>query len=134
MTDLPLNATATAELIVADSDLASVLNGADGPVFPAVLSTPRMIALMELAAARLLSPLLQPGELSVGVSLEIVHSAPTSPGVPVTATARYVGRDGKQFVIKVTAADPAGEIGRGTHKRAIVAGQRICALATQRRR
>lgn len=132
MTSLPLNATATARMRVGEPDLASVLNGSDGPAFPAVLSTPRMIALMELAAARLLAPLLQPGELSVGASLEIVHTAPTPPGAEVTATARYVGRDGKLYVIRVSAADAVGEIGRGTHKRAIVAGERIAAVATQR--
>jgi len=132
MTSLPLNATAIARMTVADSDLASALDSGDGPAFPAVLSTPRMIALMELAAARLLAPLLEPDELSVGVSLEIEHTAPTPPGAEVTATARYVGRDGKQFVIRVSAADAAGEIGRGAHKRAIVAAERIAAAAAQR--
>ena len=132
MNGLSLNATATAELIVSTSDLASVLNAPGGPVFPAVFSTPSMIALMELAAARLLLPLLQPGELSVGAGLEVVHTAPTAPGVKVTATARFVGREGKLYVLKVTASDSAGEIGRGTHKRAIVFGERIAAAATQR--
>ena len=132
MPELPLNATATAEWIVTEADLASALNTPSGDAFAALFSTPRMIALMELAAARVLRPLLQPGEVSVGTSLELVHTAPTPAGATVTATARYVGREGNLFVIKVSAADGQGEIGRGTHKRAIVSQERIMAAAARR--
>jgi len=132
MPEIEWNATATAECIVTENDLASALDAAPGAIFPPVLSTPRMVALMELASARLMQRALGTGELSAGASLEIVHTAPTMMGGKVTATARYVGRDGKLFVFKVTAADPAGEIGRGTHKRAIVSGERLMAAAQRR--
>jgi len=132
MPELHLNATATAEWIVSENDLASALSAEPGDVFPAVFSTPRLMALMELASARLLRPILGAGELSVGVSLEVVHTAATLPRARVTATARYVGRDGKLYVIKVTASDPAGEIGRATHKRAIVSTERLMAGAQSR--
>ena len=129
-----LNDTAVAESIVTEADLASSLAKAIGvsDAFPDVYATPRLVALMELASARLLQGALGPGELSVGVSLEVVHTAATLPGAKVTATARYVGRDGKLFVIKVSASDPAGEIGHGTHKRAIVTTQRLMAGAEKR--
>jgi len=129
-----LNDTAVAESIVTEADLASSLAKAIGvsDAFPDVYATPRLVALMELASARLLQGALEPGELSVGVSLEVVHTAATLPGAKVTATARYVGRDGKLFVIKVSASDPAGEIGHGTHKRAIVTTQRLMAGAEKR--
>ena len=39
--------------------------------FPEVFSTSRMIALMELAAARAMRPLLGEGQLSVGVSIMV---------------------------------------------------------------
>ena len=133
MPELRLNAIATAELTVTESDLASALDPVECDVhFPAVLSTPRMIALMELASARLLVPLLGPGELSVGADLEIVHTAPTPTGVRVTATARYVGRDGNLFVIKVSASDSVGEIGCGTHRRAIISRARLAAAVARR--
>jgi len=132
MSELKLNATATAECVVGVADLASALSCESGDNFPAVFSTPRMVALMELASARLLSPVLAPGELSAGVSLDVVHTAATLPGAKVTATARYVGREGKLYVFKVTAFDPAGEIGRATHKRAIVSAERLMAGAEQR--
>ena len=133
MTDLPLNSIATAELSVTEGDLASALNPREGDVeFPPVFSTPRMIALMELASARLLKPLLGPGEISVGAGLEITHTAPTPVGAKVVATARHVGRDGNLFVVKVSACDDAGEIGRGTHRRAIVSSERLAAAVAKR--
>jgi predicted thioesterase len=91
-----------------------------------------MVALMELAAARVLRPHLGAGELSVGVSVDVMHTAATPPGATVTATARFLGREGKLFLFEVSAADNAGEIGRGRHKRAVVASERLVAGAARR--
>ncbi len=132
MSELAVNSTASARLTVASSDLASALNLEPADAFPAVFATSRMVALMELAAARVLRPLLRAGELSVGVSIDVVHTAATPPGATVTATAKFVGREGKLFLFEVSAADDAGEVGRGTHKRAIVATERLVAGAAQR--
>ena len=130
MSEPAINSSASASLTVASSDLASVLSPDDA--FPPVFATSRMVAVMEIAAARVLSPHLRAGELSVGVSLDIKHTAATPPGATVTATATLVGREGKLFLFEVSAADNAGEIGRGTHKRAIVNTERLVASAAQR--
>jgi fluoroacetyl-CoA thioesterase len=98
-----------------------------------VFATSRMIALMEVAAARVLKPHQQDGQLSVGVSVDVIHTAATPLGGRVTATAKLTGREGKLFVFEVTAADDAGEVGRGTHKRAIISAERLLAGAAQRR-
>jgi predicted thioesterase len=130
-----IGASATVNLVVRESDCASALKLSDDPRdnFPAVFATTRMIALMELAGSRLLHPLLQPGEMSVGAHVDVSHTAATPIGAKVTASATYRGRDGKLFVFDVVAHDPAGEIGRGTHKRAIVSRDRLIAGATKRR-
>ena len=132
MTEPALNSTASAHLVVGDSDLASSFRLEPQDAFPSVFATARMVALMEIASARLLRPLLGAGELSVGVSVDVTHSAPTPPGATVTATARYVGREGKLFLFEVVATDASGEIGRGRHKRAIVTAERLLATATKR--
>jgi len=135
MTEPQIGASATVDLIVRESDCASALKLSDDPRdnFPAVFATTRMIALMELAGARILHPLLQPGEMSVGAHIDVSHTAATPIGAKVAATATYRGRDGKLFVFDVVAHDPAGEIGRGTHKRAIVSRDRLIAGAAKRR-
>jgi predicted thioesterase len=132
MSEPAVDSTASARLTVGPSDLASAIGLEPADAFPPVLSTSRMVALMELAAARVLRPHLRPGELSVGVSLEVVHTAATPPGATVTATARFLGREGKLFLFEVSAADNAGEIGRCTHKRAVVTAERLVAGAAQR--
>jgi fluoroacetyl-CoA thioesterase len=123
--ELELNATATAQIVVGPADLANSLPIEMGDSFPAVFATARMIALMEIAASRVLQPVLGPGELSVGVTVDVNHTAPTPPGAQVTATARYTGREGKLFVFEVSVADAGGEVGRGWHKRAIVSHERL---------
>ena len=127
-----LNSPGTASLVVGPQHLASSISGETGDEFPPVLATARMIALMEVAASRVLIPLLGPGELSVGVTIDITHTAPTPLGAEVTATARYAGREGKLFLFEVSCADKGGEVGRGWHKRAIVSSERLQAGAAKR--
>lgn len=110
---------------VSDADLASAIGVGMSDVFPGVLATARMIALMEVAASRVLRPLLAEGELSVGVTVDVSHSAATPPGATVRATARFLRQEGKLYVFDVWAEDDGGEIGRGLHKRAIVSSERL---------
>jgi fluoroacetyl-CoA thioesterase len=135
MTEPAVGASATVDLVVRESDCASALQLSDDSRdnFPAVFATTRMIALMELAGARLLHPLLQPGEMSVGAHVDVTHTAATPIDAKVSATATYRERDGKLFVFDVVAHDPAGEIGRGIHKRAIISRERLLAGAANRR-
>jgi fluoroacetyl-CoA thioesterase len=128
----PQNATATAELLVTPLDLASALSLGPSDAFPEVFATARMVALMEIASARVLQPYLSSGQLSVGVRVEATHSAPTPLGATVTATSRYLGRDGKLFDFEIVASDAGGEIGRARHKRAIVDVERIQSTAARR--
>jgi fluoroacetyl-CoA thioesterase len=125
--------TASAEIRVTDNDLASALRFERGDEFPAVFATSRLVALMEVAAARVLHPFLEEGELSVGVAVDIVHTAATPLGGVVTATAKFVRQEGKLFVFEISASDGAGEVGRGTHKRAVVLSSRLIAGAAKRK-
>jgi len=124
--------TGTATLIVGPQDLASSISSETGDSFPPVFATARMVALMEVAASRVLQSLCGPGELSVGVTVDINHTAPTPLGAEVTATARYAGREGKLFLFEVSCADKGGEVGRGWHKRAIVSSERLESGAAKR--
>lgn len=132
MTEPLIGTEATAELTVGPGDLAITLTERPGDAFPAVFATARMIGLMELAGSRLLQPFAAPGELSVGVTVEVSHTAATPLGGRVTAVARYTGRRGKLFAFEVTARDEGGEIGKGTHQRAIVSADRLVSGAARR--
>jgi len=91
-----------------------------------------MIALMELAAARAMAPVLGDGENSVGVTVAIEHTSPTPARRRVTAEAHYLGREGKLYLFEVVARDDVGIIGRGRHKLAVVDANRIEARAAER--
>ena len=125
-------AVGTATITVSGGDLATVLNQTPEDGFPPVLATARMIGLMELAASRAMRAALGAGELSVGVSLDVSHGAATPIGVQVTAQAKFIGKDGKLFLFEVSASDAGGEIGRGTHRRAIVTAERLVQGAQKR--
>ena len=121
-----------AKLIVAESDAASTLFPTEVNTFPPVLATSRLFALMELAASRLLQPLLELGQLSVGVLVEVTHSAPTPVGAEVRAIATYLGKEGKLYLFTVEAYDAGGQVGHGKHARAIVNTNRLLTGATSR--
>jgi predicted thioesterase len=93
--------------------------------FPAVLATSRMIGLMEVSAARLMKPLLKPGELSVGVGVDIKHFAPTPVGEEVKVVATFLQQDGKLYLFEVEVFDRAGKVAGGKHTRAIVEMARL---------
>jgi len=118
---------------VVAGDLASAFSIDEGDQFPPVLATARLVALMELTAARLLRPLLGPGQLSVGVMVEITHTAPTPPGAAVEVRATYAGLEGKLHRFTIEATDPGGSIGTCRHTRAIVDPAKIVDRANQRR-
>ena len=130
--EVPPLQTATAVWTVGEADLASVLADAPGDAFPPVFATSRMVALMEIAASRCLQPLLEEGELSVGVTVDVRHTAATPVGAKVTATARYLGPNGKLHRFEVVVEDPGGEVGRGFHDRAIVGVRRLLESADQK--
>ena len=66
MAEPEIGSVATAELTVEERDLASVVGIDRTDVFPEVFATSRLVAVMEVAAARLLRPYLNDGEQSVG--------------------------------------------------------------------
>jgi predicted thioesterase len=120
-------------LTVTTSDTAARFSIEVGEIYPEVLATACMIREMERAAAKLMRPLLGPGQLSVGVRVEVGHVAPTPVGGIVTTRARFTGREGKLYWFEVWAEDAGGTIGKGRHARAIVEEARLLAAADTRR-
>ncbi|HVJ50406.1 thioesterase family protein [Desulfitobacterium sp.] len=93
----------------------------------AVFATPALVALMEAAAVNTLK--LDEGESSVGISLEIKHSAATPIGVKVWAEAVLVEVDRRRLVFEVNAYDEVEKIGSGRHERVIIQEERFLSKA-----
>lgn len=132
MSTLTVGQELTFDYQVLAKDLASALPLTADEQFPAVFATSRMIAVMELAAARLLQPLQQQDELSVGVGVNITHKAATLVGETVRVTGRFVAQEGKLYRFAVTVEDTGGVAGEGEHTRAIISERRLMDGAEKR--
>ena len=129
---MEINSDLTLNYLVQAADLAKNLSIDKQDDFPEVLATARMVALLELAAARLMKPLLKDGELSVGVNVSVDHLAATPEGDEVKAVAKYKGIQGKLYSFEVELHDSGGLAGKGTHTRAIVKTERLVQGAKNR--
>jgi len=90
-----------------------------------VYATPCMIALMEGAACEAIAEALGENQTTVGTALNIEHLSATPVGLEVRAEAEVTAVAGKVITFTVTAYDEVGEIGKGTHTRVIVNGQKF---------
>lgn len=116
MKPIPVGAKGSDTRTVAADDLASHLDAS----LAAVLSTPTMVAMMEQAAIDAIRPFLDAGESSVGMSIEVNHTAATPPGHRVRAEAELTKIDGRRLEFSVRAFDDVEQVGSGTHRRAVI--------------
>lgn len=99
----------------------------------AVYGTPQMILLMEKTASQGIQRYLEPGQTSVGTSLEIAHTAATPVGMLVRCVAELVEAEGRRLLFQVDAYDEVGRIGGGRHERFIVREESFLAKAQGRK-
>ena len=104
------------EQLVEKKHLASELD----PSLASVLSTPTMVAMMEQAAINAIKPFLDDGESSVGMTIEVSHTAATPPGHRARAEAEVTKVEGRRLEFSVCAFDDVEQIGSGTHRRAVI--------------
>ncbi|MGC1677847.1 MAG: thioesterase family protein [Candidatus Binataceae bacterium] len=116
MKPIPVGTVGTFTQIVAPEHLASRIESSLAPV----LSTPTMVSMMEMAAMDAMRGYLEPGESSVGMSIDVQHMAATPPGHRVRAEAEVVKCEGRRLEFKVRAFDETEQIGSGTHRRAAI--------------
>ena len=113
--------TGTAELVVGPEHTAPFVGS--GRI--AVLATPVMINLIEAAALAAVEHLLPAGHQSLGIQLDISHTAATPMGLRVIATAEVSRVEGRTITFRVTARDEFETIGGGTHRRVVVSVARF---------
>ena len=92
----------------------------DFQAMPAVFATGFMVGLMEWTCMQLLAPHLDPGEGSLGVHIDVSHTAATPPGLTVTVTATCTKVEGRKLEFTIEGHDGVDRIGGGNHRRAVV--------------
>ncbi len=92
---------------------------------PGILSTPWLIWFLEHAARNAVSPLLEPGESTVGVVVNVKHLAATPLGEKVVCRARVINIDGSLISFQIEAHDEHEKIAGGTHKLRVIQTSRL---------
>lgn len=90
------------------------------PHLPDVFATPFLVGLMERVSAELMNKHLQPGEQSVGISMNLKHTAATPLGMEVRVKTELVSVEGRKLTFQLEAFDEAEKIGEAVHERFII--------------
>ena len=98
-----------------------------------VFATPALVALMEAASVNCLHGLLENGQTTVGISINVKHTSATPLGMTVGAESELTEIDGRRLVFKITAYDSAGVVGTAVHERMIVDGVKLLEKANAKR-
>ena len=113
--------TGTAEIVVGPEHTAPFVGS--GRI--AVLATPVMINVIEAAALAAIEHLLPAGHQSLGIHLDVSHTAATPIGLRVVARAEVLRVEGRTVSFRVEASDDVEPIGGGTHQRVVVSVSRF---------
>jgi fluoroacetyl-CoA thioesterase len=90
-------------------------------LMPKVLATGFMVGLIEWTCIQAVNPHLDwPREQTVGVSVNLTHTAATPPGMAVTVKVRLEKVEGRKLIFSVSANDGVDQISQGTHERFVI--------------
>jgi len=96
--------------------------------------TPWLIWFLEHAARNAVLPLLEPGEGTVGVVINVEHTAATPLGAQVVCRARVIYADGPLILFQLEAHDEHEKIARGTHKLRVIEAARLAKTVQKKTR
>ena len=92
---------------------------------PPVFATAFLVGFVEWTCIEALKPWLPPGAQTVGVHVDLSHSAATPVGMRVTAEVSLVEVDGRRLVFSVRCRDEFELICEGVHERAVIDGDKF---------
>jgi fluoroacetyl-CoA thioesterase len=88
---------------------------------PRVLATGFMVGLFEWACIQALNPHLDwPREQTVGISVNLSHTAATPPGLVVTVRGTLEKVEGRKLTFALEADDGVDRISQGSHERFVI--------------
>lgn len=93
----------------------------EGGRMPEVLATGFLVGLLEFACIRFINPHIDwPRQQTVGVHINLSHTAATPPGFSVTVKGRLEKVDGRKLSFALEAGDGVDSICKATHERFII--------------
>jgi predicted thioesterase len=116
MSNIQVGLKGKEEMIVERSDLASMM----GNIGAEVLSTHRVVLLMELAARNAIKDCLPEGKMTVGTFVRIQHLAAAPLGSKVRAEALVKQIEGRRLVFEIGVYDEFEKIAEGENEQLVV--------------
>ena len=100
-------------------------------LMPKVLATGFLVGLIEWSCIRAINPYIHwPEEQTVGIGINVTHSAATPPGLTVTVKGKLDRVEGRKLTFSVIADDGLDMISEGTHTRFIIHAKKFSAKAS----
>ncbi len=121
--------TGQSEMIVGEGDLVSHL----GSIDVNVLSTPRLVQLMEAAAIKAIQEFIPSDQLSLGTHVKIRHLSATPLGMKVIAHAILKEVNKNRLTFLVDAYDEKEKVAEGEHERILVSKERFLQKVDKKR-
>ncbi len=121
--------TGKSEMVVKEEDLVSRL----GDIPLDVLSTPRLIHLLETAAIEAIRDHIPEDQVSLGTEVRIRHLSATPLGMKVTANALLKGVEKSRLLFLVDAYDEKEKVAEGEHERILVSKERFLQKVEKKR-
>jgi fluoroacetyl-CoA thioesterase len=93
----------------------------EGGQMPEVLATGFLVGLLEFACIKFINPHIDwPRQQTVGIRIDLTHTAATPPGFTVTVKGRLEKVDGRKLTFALEAGDGVDSICRAAHDRFII--------------
>jgi fluoroacetyl-CoA thioesterase len=106
----------------------------EGGQMPEVLATGFLVGLMEFACIKFINSHIQwPRQQTVGIHIDLSHTAATPPGLTVTIKGRLAKVDGRKLSFVLEASDGVDSIGQATHERFIIDAEKFNASVARKR-
>ena len=102
------------------------------PNLPDVFATPCLGGLMERVSAELINEHLNPGEQSVGISMNLQHTAATPLGMMIRVRTEVTAVEGRKLTFKLEAFDEVEKVGEATHERFIIQADKFNARVAEK--
>ncbi len=105
----------------------------EATVMPQVFATGYLVGLMEFACIKFINPHIDwPHQQSVGIHINVSHTAATPPGMTVTVKGRLEEVDGRKLRFSLQAFDDRDRISSGTHERFIIDAEKFNAAVAEK--
>jgi fluoroacetyl-CoA thioesterase len=106
----------------------------EGGQMPEVLATGFLVGLMEFACIKFINSHIQwPRQQTVGIHIDLSHTAATPPGLTVTIKGRLAKVDGRKLSFVLEASDGVDSIGQANHERFIIDAEKFNASVARKR-